>query len=230
MARFSFTQELDRRYIVESELDSLFSDLQTWWNFPSLEPSNVEPASLEYRHVKMPLSINLGTKFGGPSITFSGAFAGYYAILESALTINLGAVSSYDNRYESSAPVFQVKAKVHQTDNDITTYCVGYSTNGGTTWIPLTNTNRPIGPTNGGTTGKFSGTQFDYMTGAAGYEPVNYVYDRRMLLIASAGGSVKDVISSGALKFCVMVDNNSFGTGWISGTIELDARWTEDTP
>jgi hypothetical protein len=238
MSRFTYSQQLDRRYVVKQELDGMFSDLQTWWNTPSLDESNMEPGAVEYRHIDRPLSIELAAKFSGPSLTFGALFGGYYPIDQSLLTVNLGTVTSYDNRYEETAPVAFIKAKLHQTvgtaasPNNITRYCIGYSIDAGVTWVPLaTRTYRPVGPGNGGwAIAGFVGTQLDYMTGVAGYEPVNYNYDHRIVLLASVGGTHQDVSANGARLFCVMANQNSFGDGWISGDIEFTARWDKDSP
>lgn len=238
MSRFSYTSLLDQDVVKSSELDTLFAQLGAWYNAPSLEEDNVEPNVVEYRHTNRPLSLELMRQFSKltGNITFGGAFGGYYPILESVLTLDLGAVTSYNNRNEGNMPVGLVTAKVHcsagfaPNASTIANFIIGVSTDAGTTWTSIPATRRPVGLINGGSHCILDGPQPNYMTGVTGYIPKNYAMDKHIILIASLGGRYKDADSNGPRMFCVMADSNVMGRGYIKGEIEANIRWTLDTP
>ena len=250
MSKLKFSQELDRDQVLSAQIQGLFTVVENWIGVPSIGEQNVKPGAIEYRNTKYPMSIELAQEYftgdgiSPGEITFSGAFGGYHAILESVLTLELGAsYSQAANRYEVEMPVAFICAKVHQSagnavsPNNIQNYCLGHSTDGGVTWTPLLSTRRPCGPCGGGfgfiatTQNFFSGSQFDYMVHGGGpVTPRNANFDKRLILMASLGGKNKDLASETPRKIAVMVDSAIPADGVLMGRIEASIRWDRDTP
>lgn len=234
MSRFSYSGgPLDRRYIVDTEIQAMLDDLSTFINTPSLSEENLRQRTVNFRHILQPPTIETGAEVDTRTLTYNGPWAGYYAITQSVLKFNIQH-GSLPNIHEAQAPVIQVKALVtiaarnSINPNLMTRCCIGHSTDGGVTWTPLVDQSRPFDPFVN--FNWFDGLQLDYMTGLINYFPKNYNYGTRCIVMASAGGATKDTISNGSHWYCVMVDSNVEGWGWPRIEIEGSARWTEKTP
>jgi len=240
MSRFSYSGDIDRKNVIRAQIQGRLTDLSTFINAPSIEEPNFKQRAVRYRHILQPPTIELADEFFGVP-TLQGPYSGWYAITDSILKFDLQH-TSLPNIHEEAAPVIQIKAKCHAyylqgfAGVKYDRCCIGYSTDDGVTWTPLASQSRPFeakddfqffdGPW---------GVQNDYMTGAAGYIPTNMNFRRRTICMASAGGDTKDVPSSGARWFCVMLNSNvinadTYDHSYPAFVIEGSARWTEKTP
>lgn len=229
-----YPRTLNQRLVSDDDLDIMFLELKNGINTDKFSQNNVEPGAINYRTLKVPPKISLARRFGYPgALTFSAAFGGFYAVEESVLLHDSSHASASD-RDQADRPVVQVTARLYFNDvgSDATylhalSACrIGVSQDGGATWVSLSNTGRPVGPTCGYARRMYDTVfQRHYMDDTPGYLPFNANFDRGIQLVASFGGAVENVSIANKNAYCIMIDDiTNFDHGYFFGYFWLNAR------
>jgi len=230
--KLSYTQRLDTKIVIDTEIDGMFNAFETFINLPSMGPINVEEAEINYRHIEHPLRFGPAKEFQHPTITFGVDFSGYRVLNQSIISYNT-LLSNAPNIDESNKPVFNAKALVGQSDmtepgtTDITEIGFGYSTDGGFTWTVIDTTVRPFGRTRGYEPQLYDPitSQPHYMLGVAtSYVPFNISTDGAIVLVASFGGAKKNHTSEDITHIGLMTNGNVLGNSGLWGVIEVNGR------
>jgi len=221
----TFTKEIDQKFLLDTDLDTLFSDLEDFVNTVKLPTTDFEPAAVDQRLVYAPLEIWLAAEFSYP-LTITNPLAGYYLIGESVLDHDTN-LTEARNKGVNGQPVFLVAAYLSGANvkYDATVpskFHIGRWN--GSAWVILTTTTRTMGQANGEVRRIYNAMTNDhYITGVAGYVPMNHARDRGIVLLASFGGDVQNGPSNSSNRFAVFASDVS-NFAMVEGMIMLSAR------
>lgn len=215
--------------VVKSDIQGQFDAIDTYINTTKVTSQAVEPASIEYRHLKAPVKINLMID-KDPVVVDAVSYGGWYhsdAILKHTASSN-----------PDSSPMVLVSAMVGCTGSKSfynngthpTACAIGVSTDNGATWSVLMETRRELGNGSGIALAYYDAkTQPHYLTEAGGYTPINIPSDHAVELLGTFGGEKSMGSPTAINQYCVMFDSPCTGTGgdgyWYGWAIlMLDAR------
>lgn len=226
-----YSRQVDPKKLVLLDLTTSLTELSTYVNTTKIPPEDVAPREIEYRSLSQTPRFTLARKFGrcenNVSLTYSAMFGGYYVVLQSVVA-HSATLSSGNNNGETLKPVVHVMARVMAGDvsysNLINRVTIGYSTDGGTTWTPLSNVSRPLAWSGGKVRRVFNNIpQAHFWTGINVYVPFNAPMDRPITVVASFGGSISNGNPLGITHYAVMV-NNTNDAKLLAGVLFLTAR------
>jgi hypothetical protein len=218
--------DLDPDFVVDTELDDLFTAIETYINVTKLSQKHFEHGSVRYRHLEEPPAIELAQPFIDLEINNGVAYGGYY-LCEGTILEHDTSIGNAPNRDIDDQPVYQIHAFLFASNigivaNSYTGARIGWYD--GITWIALSTTHQDLGLSCGEVIQPYASTTMQhYWTGAADYRPFNIPYDRGVVLSASFGGDVRHNGATAPQKFAILVNNIECGE-WSKGIIYLNAR------
>ena len=219
--KFSFTATIDNKFIVDTELSTMFGDLETFINTPSIENDNIDIGTISNRNLKHTMSFDLSSEGLEPNISFYGPFAtNWYVITETVLDWSTALTESNDGR-----PSFIVNGYLYIADCDdtcdIARVTIGYSTDSGLTYVPILNVSRPTGRTCGDRYTFYDGAQTHYWDNSPAYYPPNQPTDSPIVVTTAFGGDYSPVPITSIDRVAIMVQNTVPGEAYIRAFIEL---------
>jgi hypothetical protein len=235
-----YTATLDRKLLVQAEVEQKFSDLNTAVNTTKLAPGDFDKMAVEYRNLQRPPKFGLAQR-ARPIALSAGSWGGWYQVTN--LTVKHAQVSAFGLSAHDGTkrPTVEVSGALGLVGGcgtvagGITKCTIGVSTDGGVSWQALDGTGgtksavREFGDNSGSAIAYYAApTQNHYLLGTPNYFPVDYPVDRAVQVLASFGGDEGSFRTPVGLNaYCLMVDaplqNVVQGSGWLT----LDAREKE---
>lgn len=241
-----YTTTLDQKVLVRAQLETRFADLTLAANTTLHNAAaDFEKLAIEYRHLAFPPVIDL-MAMADPIVTSAALYgASQWRAVTNTILKHTSSTNNAPNYAGGNYPVVELAGAIGIVGANmnvacLTACCLGYSTDNAATWIPLDgtagtkSTERTFGDTCGTIRSPFATpTHPHYITGAAGYSPINFAVDRMVELVATFGGDEASFGNPASIThYCIMVGKNGqdlrstplcAGFGWLTLTARENA-------